>query len=208
MNNNEILDIINNTYIDKSIHYDNIPNLDLYMEQVLTFLNKEFEQYKINSNEKIYTKSMINNYVKSKLLSKPINKKYSPNHVAELIIIFYLKQILSIEDIKDLSDNTFNKDNIKDIYEIFTNYSTKYVENTKEETTNYIKELDSDNKITNLNDKIFVLIGILISKANTYKIFSEKLIQYINQINEEEKKDINKKNNTKEEKKDTNKEKL
>lgn len=196
MNNNEILDIINNTCIDKSIHYDNIPNLDLYMEQVLTFLNKEFEQYKINSDDKIYTKSMINNYVKSKLLSKPINKKYSPNHVAELIIIFYLKQILSIEDIKDLFDNNFNKDNIKEIYELFTDYSTKYVENTKEETLNYIKELENDQKIDNLNDKIFILIGILISKANTYKLFSEKLINYIKQKNEEEK-NLNKKSNSK-----------
>jgi len=59
------------------------------MDQVLTFMDESLEDYKKKPNDKLLTKSMINNYVKNSLIPKPENKKYSPQHIIALIYIFY-----------------------------------------------------------------------------------------------------------------------
>ncbi|QSX07070.1 DUF1836 domain-containing protein [Sedimentibacter sp. zth1] len=193
MENKDILNLLNNFSLDNNIQYNKIPNIALYMEQVLTFLNEELEQYKTNDDDKLYTKSMINNYVKAQILTKPNNKKYTSNQVVEIIIIFYLKQILTIDDIKSLFDNTLDKNNIKNVYDLYLNYTTKALSNTNSEIEQYLDLLSSDENIKNDDERIFTLIGLLTAKANYYKLFSQKLINTLRNDFEEKNKDNEKK---------------
>lgn len=78
------------------------PNIDLYMDQVTTFMNSHLSDFKLNSDEKTLTKTMINNYAKNNLLPPPVKKKYSKEHMIVLTFIYYFKNILSISEIQDM----------------------------------------------------------------------------------------------------------
>ena len=85
------------------IKADDIPNIDLYMDQVTTFMESRLKKSTRHPGEdKILTKTMINNYAKNDLLPPPKKKKYSREHVLLLIFIYYYKGILSISDIQEL----------------------------------------------------------------------------------------------------------
>ncbi len=81
---------------------EDIPNIDLYMDQVTTFMDKQLEATRRYPDDKILTKTMINNYTKNNLLPPPDKKKYSKEHLLTLIFIYYFKGILSISDIQHL----------------------------------------------------------------------------------------------------------
>lgn len=85
-------------YIDP----DEIPNIDLYMDQVTTFIDSHLKSSKRFSEDKLLTKTMINNYTKNNLLPSPNKKKYSKEHILLLIFIYYFKNILSISDIQQI----------------------------------------------------------------------------------------------------------
>ena len=85
------------------IKAEDIPDIDLYMDQVTTFMESHLKSSTRNPREdKILTKTMINNYAKNDLLPPPVKKKYSKEHVLLLIFIYYYKGILSISDIQQL----------------------------------------------------------------------------------------------------------
>ena len=84
------------------IHADEIPNIDLYMDQVTTFMEEQLRSSKRYPEDKVMTKTMINNYAKNNLLPPPVKKKYSKQHMFVLIFIYYFKNILSIKDIESL----------------------------------------------------------------------------------------------------------
>lgn len=103
---------------------DSIPNIDLYMDQITTFMDTQLAASKRHPEDKILTKTMINNYAKNNLLPPPVKKKYSKEHVLMLIFIYYFKSILSINDIesilKPLAEKYFEADegfNLTNIYE-------------------------------------------------------------------------------------------
>ena len=86
-----------------AISLDDIPNIDLYMDQLTTFMDERLKRSTRHPDtDKILTKTMINNYAKNDLLPPPIRKKYSKDHIILLIFIYYLKNILSINDIQTL----------------------------------------------------------------------------------------------------------
>ena len=89
----------------KSIDYikpEDIPNIDLYMDQVTTFMDEQLAASKRYESDKILTKTMINNYAKNNLLPSPVKKKYSKEHIYILTFIYYFKNILSISDIQKM----------------------------------------------------------------------------------------------------------
>lgn len=117
-----------NSILDSLDHVDyirpeEIPNIDLYMDQVTTFMDDHFASTKRYSEDKILTKTMINNYTKNNLLPPSVKKKYSREHMLLLILIYYFKNILSIKDIETvlepLREKYFSGDNpvqLSDIY--------------------------------------------------------------------------------------------
>ncbi len=105
------------------IRSSEIPNIELYMDQVTTFMNEHLDKCRRYEDDKILTKTMINNYSKNDLLPPPVKKKYSKEHMFLLIFIYYFKSILSISDIHailgPLTESFFSKDgelNFESIY--------------------------------------------------------------------------------------------
>lgn len=120
----QIRDAIQMDYIEPA----DIPAIELYMDQVTTFMDKHLSNNKRTPDDKILTKTMINNYAKNDLLPPPEKKKYSKEHVLTLIFIYYFKSILSISDIQSIlnpiTDKYFGKGSsemsLEDIYkEVF-----------------------------------------------------------------------------------------
>lgn len=101
----------------------NIPNIDLYMDQVTTFMEEQLKSTKRYKEDKILTKTMINNYAKNNLLPPPVKKKYTKEHVLVLIFVYYFKNLLSIKDIeillKPLTDRYFASDSSFDMQQIY-----------------------------------------------------------------------------------------
>ncbi len=96
--------------------YENFPEIDLYMDQVLTYIDKYMPSY-LDQNSKL-TASMINNYVKDKVIDAPISKKYDKQSLASLIIIANLKRVLPINDIKViLTDQNETIESLYNAYE-------------------------------------------------------------------------------------------
>lgn len=81
---------------------EQIPNIDLYMDQVTTFMDEHLEKSKRYPEDKVLTKTMINNYAKNNLLPPPIKKKYTREHMLLLIFIYYFKNMLAFSDIETL----------------------------------------------------------------------------------------------------------
>lgn len=121
---------------------DEIPNIDLYMDQVTTFMNDHMKSSKRYEDDKILTKTMINNYAKNELLPPPLKKKYSKEHVMVLIFIYYFKNILSIKDIetllKPITENYFHTDkelSFTDLYEEVCSLKKSRIDHLKEDIT-------------------------------------------------------------------------
>ena len=84
------------------IRPEDIPSIELYMDQVTTFMDKELANTTRFESDKTLTKTMINNYTKNHLLPPPVKKKYSKEHLFLLIYIYYFKNSLSIMDIQSI----------------------------------------------------------------------------------------------------------
>lgn len=101
-NEESIMDIIHKLREIDYINPDEIPNIDLYMDQVTTFMDAHLEACKRTGEDKILTKTMINNYTKNNLLPPPNKKKYTKEHMFLLIFLYYFKNVLSISDIQKI----------------------------------------------------------------------------------------------------------
>ena len=84
------------------IHVDEIPQIDLYMDQVTTFMEKHLGELKRYPEDKVLTKTMINNYAKNNLLPSPVRKKYTQEHILLLVFIYYFKNLLNFNDIETI----------------------------------------------------------------------------------------------------------
>ena len=101
-----------------------LPDLDLYVDQITTFLTRHLAKTIRFEDDKIMTKTMINNYTKNHLLPPPDKKKYSRDHILLMIFIYYFKNFLPISDIKTilgpLTDKYFHKDEDLNLEAIYT----------------------------------------------------------------------------------------
>lgn len=119
---------------------EEFPNIALYMDQVTTFMDAQLTHSKRYAEDKILTKTMINNYAKNNLLPPPIKKKYSQEHMLLLIFIYYFKNILSITDIqvllKPVTERYFNSDGtftLTNIYEEVFGLEAEQIEVMKQD---------------------------------------------------------------------------
>ena len=86
--------------------WNELPEIDLYLDPVVNYLEKYLGILNVNRDEKIITKTMINNYVKLGIMPAPEKKKYNKSHIAYLMVICILKQVYSIGDIGKLISET------------------------------------------------------------------------------------------------------
>lgn len=170
------------------IRPEEIPNIALYMDQVTTFMDEQLASTKRYSDDKILTKTMINNYTKNHLLPPPVKKKYSREHVLILIFIYYFKSILSIRDIetvlKPLTEKYFSggsSPDLSSIYEEICGIEKDRVEPLKETVkAAYEKSLSAFPDLPDGEDrdelKLFAFICSLSFDVYLKKAMIEKLI--------------------------------
>ncbi len=163
---------------------EDIPDIELYMDQVTTFMDNKLSGYKRNEEDKVLTKAMINNYAKAGLLIPPRNKKYSRDNMILLLLIYHLKQMLSINDIGQLFSHLFLglKDDgayVQKMYETFL--ETEQDRYAKLEAAVF-QELESIPEITGTEpeeveqQQWFLLAMLLLSRAENEKRLAEKII--------------------------------
>ena len=168
-----------------------IPNIDLYMDQVTTFMESRLKNTTRNPGvDKVLTKTMINNYAKNNLLPPPDKKKYSREHMYVLLFIYYFKNILSINDIdvalKPIKERYFGEDkdnkpySVEDIYEAIRKTAEGLTDSIKEdllETYHTATEIfpdaegDDEEMLT-----MFSFITLLVLDVYIKKLLIEKLI--------------------------------
>lgn len=198
INENDLIKIAKELFLKDKILLSDIPDLDLYMDQVTNFIDEKLGTLKRNEDDKILTKTMINNYTKHGILMPPKNKKYSKDHMILMILVYYLKQILSLDDIKALFQPVLKniehtEDDIislDEIYSIFLELKDHELDSFKETLSvnvNSIEEkienLDSENKDL---AQLFLTIIMLIAQANAQKRLAEKIIDtYFKKDNKE-----------------------
>lgn len=179
MNKEEILKFIDDLEIDNKIQLKDIPDLDLYMDQVIQLFEGKLSTLKRNDDDKVLTKTMINNYAKAKLLMSIKNKKYSKEHLILMSLIYDFKGILSISDIKTILDPIVQKYEKGESYDLRSLYE-KYLEINREDGTVFKEFFEKEvSKIKNeeiqYEDK-FLLISSMILMSNMYRRIGEKLI--------------------------------
>lgn len=147
--------------------WEELPNIALYMDQVVSLIEETLNNLiplKDDKNDKFITKTMINNYVKHGILTPPINKKYNKTHLARLIVICILKQVYSINDINSLIKLALETSGIEVSYNKFCILVEKSIETTfKKEEFNYDE---------NWTEERYLLKYVVQSFAN--KLYVEK----------------------------------
>jgi len=192
-----IIDLLDKLNTIEYINPEAIPNIDLYMDQVTSFIDGQLAGSKRKDDDKLLTKTMINNYTKNDLLPPPVKKKYSKEHLLTLIFIYYLKNIVSINDIhsilKPITDNYFgNKDghNLEDIYaEIFRMEKEESNKILKEFSKKYAISKDTFSDFPEEDQEMlhaFSFICLLSFDVYMKKQLIEKIVDDVFTKNEEE----------------------
>ena len=173
-----------------AIKLDDIPNIDLYMDQLTTFMDERLKKATRHpETDKILTKTMINNYAKNDLLPPPVRKKYSKDHIILLIFIYYLKNILSISDIQALleplnkrfhvSDDELNLSKIyESAYKLQEEELEPLIEDLKEKYAKSFNTFDDSNLSDEDKKKMQMFSFILLLSYDVYikKLLIEKII--------------------------------
>ena len=143
--------------------YDELPTLELYMDQVVAVIDDCLRIYLRDSKAQRLTPAMINNYVKLKVLPPPVKKRYNRTHLCYLIIICMLKQVLAIPEIRTLLADQLEKNDIRSVYNNFCDLQEHALAlfSPRQEIEN-----------TSFSDRILLLAV----HANVNKMIAEKMI--------------------------------
>lgn len=170
------------------IRPEEIPDINLYMDQVTTFMDEHLKESKRFTDDKMLTKTMINNYTKNNLLPSPIKKKYSKEHMLLLIFIYYFKNILTISDIQSifgpLTERFYGEDkeiSLEDIYKEVFSYEQDQVDTLTRDVIRKFKSAQSAfSDMENTEDREFLItftfICLLSFDVYVKKMMIEKLI--------------------------------
>lgn len=168
-----------------NINLDDFPEIDLYMDQVMQLFESKLNYTKRNDDDKVLTKTMINNYAKANLLMKIKNKKYTKDHLILMGLIYNLKGGLSLTDIKTMFTpiiEAFDKNEDYPLYDVYQSFLDAYdfnlddLSNSSHKISENIKKLVDSNESLNDFEEKFLLVCAFISMSNLYRRMSEKLI--------------------------------
>ncbi|MGI5880588.1 MAG: DUF1836 domain-containing protein [Syntrophomonadaceae bacterium] len=193
-NAEEVSRLIAELSLGEEVLLGDIPDIDLYMDQVTAFMDKKLAHLKRHEPDKLLTKTMINNYTKAELLMPPVKKKYSRQHIALLFMIYNSKQILSINDLAMLlspmkkNGHTFQNETNK--HSSYTWIDTVYelIHETRRDETRQLTEVCAeqaraiDEEVSELECqeqeqlKWFLMVMFLISQAALQKRLAETII--------------------------------
>lgn len=151
--------------------YSEIPNMDLYMDQLLSYIYEVVKPIIIDENEKLLTTSMVNNYVKANMIKPTHKKRYSREHIAYLLFISIFKQIYTMNELKKLMLIQKDHYSLEEAY----NYFSIEMENILKNTISG-KQLSEDTA-KSVNKSTLTLRTSIVAFVN--KLYSQKLCEQI-----------------------------
>nr|WP_267495746.1 DUF1836 domain-containing protein [Bacillus pretiosus] len=169
-------------HLEKNITLEDIPNVDLYVDQVVQLFENTYSDTTRTDDEKVLTKTMINNYAKGKLFIPIKNKKYSKEHMILISLIYQLKGALSINDIKssleNINESLLNDDSfeLNTLYKDYLSLTEKNVESFTQDVNNLVSEVSEISSLKDPNLEKFLLLTSFVSMSNMYRRLAEKLI--------------------------------
>jgi len=181
---NELKEKLNELHLDSNLELEEMPEIALYMDQVIQLFDGKFNDSKRNEDDKALTKTMINNYAKGKLLMSVKNKKYSKEHLILMSLIYNLKGALSINDIKTVLSpivGPLDKGEDYPIREFYKSYLDNYkndynsIEASLDDKFKEIESLFSEKELNEFEFN-FLLMSSFINMSNMYRKMGEKLI--------------------------------
>ena len=188
MEKETLMQMIEELKLDEKIEQDAIPNLDLYMDQVITLFEDKLTHTKRYNEDKLLTKTMINNYIKDKVLMPAVKKKYTKEHILLMILLYDLKQILAIGDIKHLfgiliKDGEVSSEVLlSEIYQIIMDLKLEEASAFQKEINHIEESIYAKMEGVSLEDtdeeKIMSMLQVILltEKANYYKRLAEKIV--------------------------------
>ncbi len=152
--------------------WEELPEIGLYMDQVIILMNKYLGLfYGEGMGDKFITPSIINNYVKLKVIPSPVKKKYSRTHLAFIIMVCILKQCLNISVIQRIIPVDFTEDELKAFYDTFRQYEKRITdENTARIKDAYLKKEASEKDFNSIMRELALESAL---SANIFKIFTD-----------------------------------
>ncbi len=183
---------------------EDIPNIDLYMDQVTSFLEEHLRNTTRNKDiDKLLTKTMINNYAKNDLLPPPVKKKYGKDHMIIMLIIYYFKYFLSISDIETILNPLNNRyfggqDENLSLIDIYEELRKKEEDIQDDIIASIIEKYDISREMYKTGDpeeeemlQMFAFISLLSEEVYIKKLLIEKLVDGLKERrqNEDSKKD-------------------
>jgi hypothetical protein len=187
-NENSFFSIIEELGQGGDIRISDIPDIELYMDQVTTFIDSKLKYHKRTLKDKILTKTMINNYTKSKILLPSKNKRYNRQHMILLILIYYLKQILSINDInilftplfKNMNSSPDGMEYLGSLYNSFLQVKEESTSELKEKMEQKLKLIDAKAEAfpeeSKETTRIILTVLMLVATASIQKSIAEKIL--------------------------------
>ena len=184
MRNKKMQQILENMPEIETVSSRDVPDIGLYMDQVTTFIEDRLRDYRRADGDKILTKTMINNYTKDKILPPPVKKKYSKNHVLLLILIYHLKNCITISDISALlsplmDEKRSDQIEIKHFYDAFEKIQRTQKEKFSQDFEAIDTLVDGLNEDFSETEKNMLTAIALINEANERKFAAEKIIDKI-----------------------------
>lgn len=172
--------------------YKELPDIALYMEQVVGYIKECLEQFS-NKDDSIITPFMVNNYVKAKIINPPKDKKYNRDHIGYLIAISMLKSVVSMRDIAvfiDLdrkSDLYTDKQNLYSFFKSIENESLKNVIHKVKTRTEVFKKANNSkkNKKENFSEDLYEQANLayialrLYTESECNKLIADKIMSQL-----------------------------
>ncbi|CAM3955615.1 DUF1836 domain-containing protein [Alkalicoccus chagannorensis] len=164
--------------LERHVDVEQLPDLDLYMDQVIQLFELTYQELKRAEKEKIMTKTMINNYAKGGLISPAKNKRYTKEHVMLIGLIYELKGALALKDIHHMLTHPAVQEHIsvRDLYSSFAHDASEKTEVTRAAMKEQAAGVELDAKAYDPYVQQVLLILQLIHQSNVYRRAAEKLI--------------------------------
>lgn len=164
MNQLDLTTIIDKVVNKSDLKTNDIPSLDLYMDQIMTLFEDNLQDNKRFDDDKLLTKTMINNYSKAGVIKPVKGKKYSKEQIIGMLLIYNLKNTITIQEIKKILTPIYlNDDSLEDIYDQFIKIKKKQSEELKSLVLKLVLDDDLDMQ---KNDQCLIMIMAISSLAN------------------------------------------
>lgn len=179
MENGKLYEIIKNTACTSDLRSDDIPSIDLYIDQIISLVNEKMGDDALKHGERLLTKTMINNYSKDGIIKPIKGKKYTKEHIIQMLLVYSLKGTVSITEIKRLiyglyEEKNFDGDKLIKCYD-------RYVDGKKEshgKISSFVKEIIDEDALDLSDEEDFTVALLTIASLSAqFRYIAQELIE-------------------------------